>query len=374
MAFWIAAALLTLAATLSVLLPLARSEQEGGGDDGGLAVYRDQLGELDRDAERGLIAPSAIEAARAEIGRRILKAAAAARSGQGLRIGRAARMVGTVGILAVPLVGWGVYAIVGSPDLPSQPLEARLAAAQAGNGIQALVARAEAHLAGNPDDGRGWDVLAPIYVRLGRNADAIAAYQRAIRLVGDSADREAGLGEALAALNGGTVSPQADAAFAKALRIEPGHPKAKFFRAVSQAQQGSLEQAVRTWRQMTNDLPEDSPWRLASQEALAAAASRTDAGTGAQVPLPPGTDAANLTAAERSEMIETMVASLDDRLRKSPQDPEGWMRLVRSYLVLGRQDRARDALARGLDALGKDTPDAEKLTAFATGLGLEARE
>ena len=102
-------------------------------------------------------------------------------------------------VLAVPLVGWAGYALLGSPDLPPQPLSARLSANPASNTMEELVARAERHLAQNPDDGKGWDVLGPIYLRIGRFDDAIAAFGRAIQLEGATASREAGLGEALAA-------------------------------------------------------------------------------------------------------------------------------------------------------------------------------
>jgi cytochrome c-type biogenesis protein CcmH len=111
---------------------------------------------------------------------------------------------------------------------------------------------------------------------------------------------------------------------------------------------------------------------MASQQALAAAASRMAPDGSTPAASDPAEAAAGLSPAQRSEMVETMVASLDERLRKSPNDPDGWMRLMRSYVVLGRQDRARDALSRGVDALGKGTPDAEKVTAFAVSLGLDA--
>ena len=73
-------------------------------------------------------------------------------------------------------------------------------------------------------------------------------------------------------------------------------------------------------------------------------------------------------------MIETMVARLDEKLRQNPRDPEGWQRLVRSYQVLGKPDAARDALARGLDALGPDSDDGKALAAFAASLGLAAAQ
>ena len=84
--------------------------------------------------------------------------------------------------------------------------------------------------------------------------------------------------------------------------------------------------------------------------------------------------AAEMPAADRTTMIETMVAGLDERLRQNPQDPEGWSRLVRSYMVLGKPDQAKDALERGLKALGQGTDEGRKLTEFAATLGVAATE
>ncbi|TGV94001.1 c-type cytochrome biogenesis protein CcmI, partial [Mesorhizobium sp. M2D.F.Ca.ET.145.01.1.1] len=124
--------------------------------DHDLEVYRDQLAELDRDAARGLIRPAEAAEARAEIARRILRLGNADITGKtsGRAASVTARLVATVAVLAVPLVSWGFYSQIGSPDLPSQPLSERLAKNPADSSVDELVARAEAHLAANPSDGR----------------------------------------------------------------------------------------------------------------------------------------------------------------------------------------------------------------------------
>ena len=110
--------------------------------------------------------------------------------------------------------------------------------------VDELVARAEAHLAANPDDGRGWDVLAPIYARLGRYDEAVTAYRNAIRLDGANGARESGLGEAVAGAAGGMVTAEARAAFSRALKLEPGQPKASFYLASALAQEGKVAEAA----------------------------------------------------------------------------------------------------------------------------------
>lgn len=377
MLFWFIAALLTLGASLAVLLPLARREVADAADGAhDLEVYRDQLAELDRDAGRGLIGDEEAQQARAEIARRIIRTDRQKR-GAPYGPGLALRAIGAAAVLAVPLVSWGVYAAIGSPDLPSQPLEERLAKNPADSSVEELVARAEAHLASNPGDGRGWEVLAPIYLRIGRFADAVNAYRSAIRIEGATAAREAGLGEAIAAAAGGLVSAEARDAFERALALEPDLPKAKFYLATALAQEGRFAEAMSGWKAMLPSLPEDSPWRPAVRQAIGEAETRL-AGAGGQAA--PGPDrqqveaAAGMSDTDRNAMIETMVAGLDEKLRKNPADVEGWTRLVRSYLVLGRTEAARDAISRGIEALGADSEAGKRFTEFSASLDLKAGE
>ncbi len=375
MLFWVIAAVLTLGASLAVLLPLAGGGKEQDSQNAhDLEVYRDQLGELDGDLARGLIQPAEAEQARAEIGRRILRlggsGTAVQDSGAGSKV---VRLLSVVAVLAVPLLSWGIYARLGSPDLPSQPLAERLAKNPADSSVDELVARAEAHLVKNPADGRGWDVLAPIYLRIGRFGDAVTAYRNAIRLEGDNAARQTGLGEALVNGAGGVVSADAQTAFETALKFEPNDPKANFYLALAFSQEGRKPEAVATLQKLQTTLPADSPWRKAVGQALASLETN---------PVPPqsGPSAGDVAAAsslsdeQRGAMIETMVASLDEKLKQNPRDTEGWMRLIRSYVVLGKTDEARAALRRGIAVFGADSPEAKQFSAFAGTLGLAATE
>lgn len=382
MAFWITAALLTLVACLAIMAPVMRgpARRAAGASSHDIEVYRDQLAEVDRDLRQGLIALDDAEQARAEIGRRAIRASAETVGPARPESSSAARTIAAAAVLAVPLVSWGIYAGIGSPGLPAQPLAARLSTDPAKSPIDELVGRAEAHLKANPDDGQGWEVLAPVYVRIGRPADAALAYGRAIQLLGSTATREAGLGEALATASGGLVTPQAQEAFSRALALDPANEKARFFAALGVAQGGDFETASEAWRALLPDLQKESPWREPTELALAEAAERMNATPGAVAGPAPGptqeqmAEAAGLTPEDRAAMIEAMVAQLDERLKENPRDREGWKRLVRSYVVLGRQPQARDALSRGIEAMGPGTPEAAELTAFAAGLGLTATE
>ncbi|MET2827717.1 c-type cytochrome biogenesis protein CcmI [Mesorhizobium shangrilense] len=379
MLFWVIAAVLTLGASLAVLLPLAgRSNGASSSSEHDLEVYRDQLAELDRDAARGLIQPTEAEEARAEIARRIIRLGGGDTAARPVahRASKTTRLVAATAVLMVPVLSWGLYSKIGSPDLPSQPLSERLAKNPADSSVDELVARAEAHLAANPSDGRGWDVLAPIYLRLQRFPEAATAYRNAIRLDGDSAVRQTGLGEAIANAGGGIVSADAQDAFEAALKLDPANPKASFYLAMALAQEGRYGEATSAWQRMLAALPQDSPWRGAVEQALAESAKRSVAsGQVEKGPTAGDVDASSsMSPQDREAMINTMVAGLDEKLRQNPRDPEGWMRLVRSYVVLGKADQARDALGRAIAVFGADSDEAKKFTAFAASLGLTATE
>lgn len=377
MLFWTVTALLTLAASLFVLVPLTRRvPADSDASDRDLAVYRDQLAEVDRDVARALIDPAEAEQARAEIGRRILKLNAA-RQGARMASGQWRRALGAAAVLAVPLLSWGLYGALGSPELPSQPLEARLSKQPSESTAEELVARAERALRDNPQDGRGWDILAPVYRRLGRANEAVFAYRNAIKLLGDNSERWSGLGVALSDQAGGTVSADALRAFQRALMLDPEEPKARFFLNVAAAQEKRYDEAIAGWTELAASLPPGSEWGQAAEQAIELARQRKAADAAPPAAAGPNAEevaaADKLTAGERSEMIEAMVVALDEKLKARPDDPEGWKRLVRSYVVLGKADAAQDALTRGRKALA-DPAKADDLVRFAETLGLSAKE
>lgn len=377
MLFWVIAALLTLGASLAVLLPLTRRIEGDSDKSHDLEVYRDQLAELDRDTARGLIAASDAEQARAEIARRILRLDADGASKSQAGSPFVSQLIGVVAVLVVPLLSWGIYTAIGSPDVPSQPLSARLSQNPADSSVDELIARAEAHLVANPSDGKGWDVLAPVYLRMGRAGDAVTAYRNAIKLEGSTAARQAGLGEAIAGSSGGLVTADARSAFEAALKLEPANAKAGYFLALALAQEGKLAEAAAAWRQMAAALPVDSPWRSVAEQAVAQAQARLASTNATGAPGPSQDDidaAASMSSGDRNAMIEGMVATLDEKLRQNPRDAEGWLRLVRSYQVLGKTDLAQDALLRAYAALGRDSDDGRKLSDLAGSLGLKVTE
>lgn len=351
MTLWIIVALMTGLASFAVLWPLGRKAhiQKAGAD---IAVYRDQLDEIDRDRAAGLIGHAEAEAARIEVSRRLLAAAAAAEQDPPQTAShwrrRAAALVALVG---VPLGALAVYLSIGAPDLPGQPLAARLSAPPEKRSIETLVAQVEAHLERNPTDARGWEVLAPVYMRLGRFADAVKARRNVLRLDASTATREADLGEALTAQANGIVTAEAKSAFERALALDRKDFRARFFSGLAAEQDGRRTQAASIWRQLIADAPHDAGWIDYVRQALARV---DDTPSVAATATPKPEDyaaAAELSDEQREDMARGMVDRLAERLKRDGSDVEGWARLVRSYTVLGEPEKARSAMLDARRAL-----------------------
>lgn len=346
MTLWFTLAMMTAAAIFAVLWPLRGAARARGGSD--LDVYRDQLAELDRDRQAGLIREREYAAARTEVARRLLAAAdaqpdAPAASSPGRR-----RAVAVFAFVALPLGAGLLYVALGSPSLPGAPLAARLAAPLPERPIQELVAQVEAHLRQKPEDGRGWEVLAPVYMRLGRFADAVVARANALRLNGPTADREADYGEALVAAANGVVTQEARDAFERARALDKDHAKARYYLGLAAEQDGRPQQAAEIWRDLLKGASPETPWAALVRRSLARVDPAAAAGESAGTPGPTAEDvaaAAKLPPEARAAMIRGMVERLSARLRADGSDVEGWQRLIRAYIVLGDREKAKVALS-----------------------------
>lgn len=391
MVFWFVAAGMTAAATLIALWPLfadaprrvaSRAEHD-------VEVYTAQLRELEADVERGTMPAAEAETARAEIARRLLRAAGKAKlAGEGEARGwqRRGAIAAVIAIMAlVPLSSAALYYVYGAPGLPDLPLASRQGPDQTPDpDIGRLVASAEERLRTEPEDGRGWDVLAPIYLRMERPEDAAEAFRQAIRLLGTSAPREAGLGEALTQLAEGEVTDEARAAFERSLAINPAFLPARFFLALDLSQEDRHEEATVAWSQLVEMSPPNAPWMQIANAALAdarqnsgAPAPTAEANAGTTAPGPTAADveaASQMAATDRQAMIRGMVAQLAERLATQPNDIEGWKRLIRSYRVLGEDDRAGEAFQTASRAFAADSAAGREIAALGAELGLAAEE
>lgn len=374
MLLWILFALMTAVVLAAVIAPLARpapSGRERG--SGSLAVYRDQLKELEADRGRGLIEAGEAAAARIEISRRLLRraeASTAEQPGSGLS-GRWHRRTALAAAVLVPLLSISLYLVHGSPGMPGFPaaVQQRLAVDEAG--IADLVARVEARLREHPGDGAGWEAVAPVYFKLGRYRDAADAYARAAQLNGESAKLLAGFAEANVFANDGIVGEEARRAFERLLTLAPDRVEARFWLALGKEQDGKLEAALGDYRALLASAPAAAPWRAAVKARLEEVEQRLGA-----APAGPGPNAADVAAAgalsgeERSRMITGMVDGLAQRLKTNGNDLAGWRRLINAYVVLERKGEAREALAEARRNFAGDESALGQLSALAQSLGL----
>jgi cytochrome c-type biogenesis protein CcmH len=366
MTLWFVFALMTAAAIFAVLWPLGRGNRtkEDGSE---AAVYRDQLSEVDRDVSAGLIGATEATAARVEISRRLLAAADGQRrpvpgTNVGLR-----RMAAVIALLGLPVVAVGLYYPLGSPDLPDLPLAERASTPEKTQALDDLVAQVEQHLANNPTDGRGWSVIAPVLARLGRMDDAIRAFRNSITYNGESADRRADLGEALVAAAGGVVTAEAKTEFEQAVALSADDVKANYFLGLAAEQDGRSADAASIWRAMLEKAPSNAPWRQLVQAALVRVG-------GSPVPALSNDAVAaakDMNETDRSAMIRSMVDRLATRLKQNGDDVEGWLRLVRAYMVMGDADKAKAASSDARQAVAKDPQRLQQLNDGLKNLGLD---
>jgi cytochrome c-type biogenesis protein CcmH len=386
---WLLIVLLS-AAVLGLFAWTFRRPGQASGEASDLAVYRDQLAELDRDVARGLIPETEAGAARLEIQRRLL-AAADSSSGKAGAKRRAIPRAAMALPLLLPLAALGLYLGLGHPELPGSPFASR--GQPTGNvdpQLVAMVDRLAQHMKAKPEDIQGWLLLGRAEGDLGRYQESAAAYGQAIargQAAGSppTAELQSHYGEALAAAAGGQVTPAAKTAFAAALALDAKEPRSRFYLALAEAQAGHVDKALQEWVALEADTPSDAPWLPMLTSRIEAAAKQlgrdpatlpgrkaggippaqasTDtgagaAGTGAPDASPSAADiakAAAMTPEQRKAFIDSMVAGLAAKLQQNPDDIDGWLRLANAYDKLGEPDQAeaawREAATRAPDRL-----------------------
>jgi cytochrome c-type biogenesis protein CcmH len=320
-------ALLTTLTVGALLVPLLRaSARRTERLDGELAIYRDQLAEIERARADGTTPEAEAAAARIEVERRILAAANAADDSAPKDSSTLHRFLPPALALLIPLLALGVYLNVGRPGLPAAPFGTRPAMDHPNPNepmtAERLLADARARLAEAPND-----------------PDALSA-----------------LGEALTLEADGTVTPAAIDAFNKALAERPGDARAHYYLGLHEAQSGDSKAAVARWQELEAKSPPDAPW-LPMLRAEIARVSRAagmpapQAQTGMPTPTRDQVEAMqNLDPAQRQQAIRSMVEGLDARLKENPADRAGWLRLANAWRVLGENQKAAEAYARA-DAL-----------------------
>lgn len=286
---------MALAAAALLVVPLFRkgaAALDRAGFD--RAVFSDQLRELERDLERGVIGEADARAARTEIERRILSTAPGSGDGTAqappaARPLRGSRALLVVLVALVPVTALGLYQVLGTPRLPGQPFAGRVQPGPTAKGpttarIEAMVAMVERRLAEEPGEIQGWTILTTAYLRLSRQGDAEDALARALDLTAGDKPRAAVIaanyGEALVAMNGGRVVPRANAAFARAHALAPRQPAARYYLGLARLQAGDGEGALKSWRRLVAEAPADAPWLAGLKKRIAKITSRRGVNAG----------------------------------------------------------------------------------------------
>lgn len=340
-----------------------------GRDEADAQVFRDQLAEVDRDLARGAINAEEAEGARIEVSRRLLKADRESKAQAELSPGPKglARVVALVVLIAVPGLALGLYAELGQPGLPGQPLEERTAAAQdrpsqteaeaeanldpappiQDPGLMENLQRLEQVVAGRPEDAEGQRLMGVTQLRAGRYVAARKAFDRYMELADQvSADDHASHAEAMILGAGGYVSPEAGKALEQALRKDPENPMARYYAGITLAQAGRFSQAAQIWQRLRTEVPEGSQVAAALDALLADLRQRLPGAAQPRQPGQPGPSqedieaAQDMTPEERAEMIASMLARFEDRLTTEGGEVEDWVRLMGMYVQQKRPDDA----------------------------------
>jgi cytochrome c-type biogenesis protein CcmH len=434
MTLWLLFTLMIAAAAVLVSTPFVRRmERVRLQSAGNLAVYRDQLREIENEVAQGGIDNMQAEGAILEIKRKIL---ASGRTEDAARppLGQAERKFALTVVTAIVVFGSiTLYAIVGSPGVPSAtPAQARLeqppAARPSVAGVQPqaataadapasrttgqsqsglpsvdeMIQRVQAKLQRNPADTEGWRMLGWAYFNVERFADAANAYSKAIELRPGSAEYHSARGEALVRQADGTVTADARKDFDEAMKIDPKDARARFFTGLAEEQDGNKAAALADWKKLLAEADPAEPWlpdlreRVAdlqrelgdsgaisppSKPVISAEAMRDflqaeKSRQAAEAPRrgPSAEDVRNaesMPPQDRTAMIRGMVDGLANRLEQQPRDAEGWIKLIRSRVVLGDAELANKSLKRALGVFSEDGPERTRIVDAAKQLGLE---
>jgi cytochrome c-type biogenesis protein CcmH len=376
MILWLIFALMTLAAIAAVWWPLARRQKSvRSGSD--IAVYRDQLEEIGRDEAASLIGNVEAEAARIEVSRRLIAAAETAKAASVAAApaspGRYRAATLAAAIVLLPLGAGITYLSLGSPNLVPVSMNAGTdGQPPLPEGIENTVAEVETYLESNPKNGRGWELLAPVYLRLGRFDDAVRARRNALEIFGPDAARLGDLGEAIVVASNGVVTAEAKGLFERANAAEPDDVMAQYYLGLSAKQEGRRDEALKRWTALVSGAREGAEWLPMVKDAIARVDEK---GRSVVAAAPSAAVAPSSTAVAPPEhnggAIEAMVERLAERLKKDGSDVPGWVQLVRSYRVLGKADKVKIAIADARAALANDQEALQRLDQGLAALDTE---
>lgn len=363
---WLLVITIALASLVWIALPLFRTEHESSARaEGELAVYRDQLSEINDDIERGLVTEDQGKADEIEISRRMLAVSGSARDKQTKGLTGNARNAAVATLALVAVLGpIAVYSQNGSPELGAQPYDKLAASSEhSSNDMATAIDRLVTRLDKNPDDFDGWVLLARSYGFAKDLDNAARAWGRAFKIRSEDADVAGSYAEALIVAGAGIVPPKAKLLFEQLRQENPDDPRNHYYVGLAEAQAGRGQVAIDIWLALLARSPADAPWvpnikgqidQTAQQFSIKVGEIKTLPPTSVPATAVPGPTAEDMAAAsqmtadEQTQMIRSMVERLAGRLEENPDDVEGWLRLARAQAVLNGSASAKPSLERAL--------------------------
>ena len=264
---------------------------------------------------------------------------------------------------------------------------ANSAAAQP-KGDDAMIAGLAQQLRQDPDNHQGWYMLGMVLRSSERFPEAAQAFRRAMELQPRNADYTAYLGEALLLAGGRAPPSEAGPLFRRALELQPGNPQALYYLATLKDMRGDHSGALDDLIALLRTAPADAPWAPQVRDAVTSIAAEHHIDITGRIPAAPpaatattaipGPTPEQMAAAsamrpsQQDEMAKGMVDRLAARLRQNPRDAEGWIRLMRSRMVLNDPRAAAEALRSGLAAFQNDPAIQGRLRQAARELAVPA--
>lgn len=331
------------------------------------AHHRLQLAEIEADIASGRLPRDEGVAAKAELAREIMRANREARPTRSLSARAEAVMV-PAALAAAAVIAFGTYAYMGNPGLPADPFAARhegkVEALASKLNVETAIKEIEARLKKVPGDLRGWQVIAPVYMKLARYADAAHAYRRILALSPPTATTDTDLAEALMAQNGGVAAGEPLHLLENALALDPKAIRPRFYIAGEAMRTRDYKAAKAQWQALVAMGTDNDSWLAAAREGLAAATAGLEG-----KPLPaPGVQPGAIDASQLP-MVAAMVQKLSGRLAKDGGTLAQWTELVRSQLVLKHKGAAQTAYDKARAAY-PDALQRRDLDALAAASGL----
>ncbi|MEQ1602280.1 MAG: c-type cytochrome biogenesis protein CcmI [Methylophilaceae bacterium] len=225
------------------------------------AIFRQQFEELAQDKGNGVLDEIQYALAKSDLERRLLTEADVV-SQQATSVKPDKILAGVI-LLAFPVLAILLYASLGNPLAIISPLttsqtQTGVAHETTMADLEKMLATLQQKLEKNPQDAKGWTVLARSYMQLKRYAEAEQAYEKVTQLVKDDAQLYADYAEASALAAGSTLIGKPEALIQKALAIDPQHIKTLLLKGSLEFERKTYDQAIVDWESALKLLPADA--------------------------------------------------------------------------------------------------------------------